>query len=81
MSDEKKIECHCCGFKTKVVEYDRSGVPHRGEKSLLCHICAYTMAGIAYDHPEQYPNEDVLRTVAYIGNMILTAIAALREPK
>lgn len=67
-------ECDSCGFKTKLTEYVRSGLKYPGEKKRLCNICGVTLVGAVIDYPDCYPNEDVLRMIGYVGNMILAAI-------
>ena len=46
----------------------------------LCSLCRSTLAGVAYEYPEQYPGQEVaLRTICYIGNVILEAIEDLKR--
>ena len=63
-------ECYYCGFETDTKEYSVG----LGEKRELCFICANTRAGNFSNSPGQPSNEDILKTVCQIGNIILKKI-------
>lgn len=77
MSDKPEF-CLSCGFGTTHL----TGYPRRRninyaegcETKWLCDLCASTDAGTAVDYPTQYPDIASLRTVCYVGNVILAAI-------
>lgn len=72
MEKEKPEECHSCDYLTEDLDiYDRGPGADSEEPMWLCALCASTRAGNAYQYPRQYPNEDVLRTICYVGNVIL----------
>jgi len=89
--DPRIEECYSCGFETELKPYDLShrrrigtrpsleADPEEWDRWLwLCKICASTPCGNAYEYPEQYPNRSTLETIAYVGNLLLTEIRALR---
>jgi len=86
MSEEKPDECECCGFKTEAItayrtnrNFPKGPCPDKW----LCNLCASTMAGTAHEYPEQYFEGragEVLKTICFVGNTILAAIASAREP-
>ncbi len=73
-----KIECDGCGYEkekaglTKVIEdHAEKGSTRIG---WLCKLCYETIAGNAYFFPSQYPNQEILRQINYVGNAIFDAI-------
>jgi hypothetical protein len=75
---EKPDECDACHFETKALTYYGRERPLRGEREhkWLCDLCASTNSGNTLEYPEQWPDRsaDVLRTVCYVGNVILAAV-------
>ena len=78
-AEEKPPECYSCGFETKAIKsYRRSReIATANEKSIdggvkwLCFLCASTLAGNAYEYPDLYPDSNTLKTICYVGNVIL----------
>ncbi len=66
---ENPGECDSCGFKTEAV----TECPDlaKAEPPWYCELCKSTHAGVAHQYPSQYQNADVLRTICYVGNVIL----------
>lgn len=73
--DEKPTECYSCGFATADLKsYPRRRIPSTDERKWLCGLCASTPAGTAYDYPEQYPDRASIKTICYVGNVLLKAM-------
>lgn len=75
-----RAECDACGFETLVVRYPRRGydparhVPEAAT-ARLCALCAHTGSGrITALYRSDVTNEDILRAVSFVGNVILQAI-------
>lgn len=74
---ERPDECQCCGFKTPALKvYDMHS---RHGPLWLCRVCASTSAGNVCFYPDQYDNASTLKTIAYCTNLILGAIATMKE--
>lgn len=80
---EKLEKCDCCGYETTALEfYDPPGFVGQNSKILwpkgkwLCWLCAATPASTHADYMMLYDGEhvDTLRTICYVGNVILAAI-------
>jgi hypothetical protein len=68
-------ECDSCHFVGPVKGYETFAPgPMKGQTKHLCALCASTLAGNALEYPDQYPHRDVLRTICYVGNVLLAAI-------
>lgn len=73
---EKSEECDSCGYKTEGLKFyasqriDRPNQPGKW----LCVLCASTVAGNALDYPEFYPDHNSLKTICYVGNVILARL-------
>lgn len=77
MSDEPTREksegCESCDWDTTELKwYPFHDLTRAG--SWMCHVCARTSAGRAHQYPTQYPNGDVLRTVAWQTNYLASLI-------
>jgi hypothetical protein len=75
----KPDECDSCHFETRaLVKYDDriAGLRDPSKTTAwLCALCAETLAGNAYRYPDQYRESgNVMRTVCYVGNVILEAL-------
>lgn len=74
-------ECHCCGFETTLKEYEpnRIGTGGRQKPVWLCDLCAGTMTSSFDEYPEQHDRDAlaVMKTICYVGNAILKALAPL----
>lgn len=85
-NEEKPAECDCCQFKTEqLVAYGTTrGSPKQPcPDKWLCDLCASTMTGTAHEYPEQYAEGnayEVMRTICFVGNTVLAAIAASKGP-
>lgn len=53
-----------------------------GRKKYLCDLCANTMVGmhIEYDHTAHTRELEVMRTINYVGNVILTELRRRNFP-
>lgn len=75
---EKPEDCDSCHYETpRLTRYaDRVAAISMGGRVLwLCPLCAETLAGNAARWPEQYRDRgDVLRTICYVGNVILDTL-------
>ena len=72
-------ECLGCGYTTEVEPY-KSDLPGSGDHIHLCKICANTPIGNSVEYFEQYSNErSTLKTIGYIGNMLLDEIKKIKE--
>lgn len=77
-------ECSSCGFETEALQsypnhrtqYD-DAYTDESRRKWICALCASTAAGSALDYPTHYPEGTTLKTICYVGNVIL---AALRRP-
>lgn len=72
---KEEDECDSCGFQGPTEAYPRRN--HKlggGGDKRLCVLCAGTHAGNALEYPDQYPNAEAMRTICYVGNVILKAI-------
>jgi hypothetical protein len=78
MEKDVMLECDSCHFQTtKLTEYERSPFnrnPSDPTTKKLCDLCASTVAGNTVDYPASYRDPAVLRTICYVGNVILQAI-------
>jgi hypothetical protein len=84
MENEKSEECDSCGFRTEaLIAYPvRRNFPKESAPKWLCDLCASTMAGNAHEYPEQFREGragDVMKTICFVGNTILAAIASARD--
>ena len=73
------IRCHACGFEpedpSELSPYDGCDTRGLGNlRMMLCHICAGTFVGSAVRYPRSYPDADTMKTIAYVGNLILAAL-------
>lgn len=76
----KPPECDSCHFETKRLKrYARAPLAVEKGDKWLCVLCASTLAGNALDYPSNYPDPAALRTICYVGNVILAAIAERQE--
>lgn len=80
---ENPQECVACQFETTDVSdygYAREGdhtrhhLPKERAHKWLCLLCAATPSGNAVEYPEQYPYVSTMRTICYVGNVILAAL-------
>jgi hypothetical protein len=75
----KPEECEFCEFETTDLKaYSNSPFTDNTDThKWLCKLCAATPAGNACEYPRQYEGElNTLKTICYVGNAILKAIAA-----
>lgn len=82
MENEKPGCCDSCEFETsELIAYPvRRNFPKESEPKWLCDLCASTAAGSAHEYPEQYgESAQVLKTICYVGNAVLAAIASARS--
>lgn len=70
-------ECDSCHYHTTLEEYESQLIP-KGKPKLLCFLCANTAAGTAIDYPNFYPDKNTMRTVCFVGNVILDAIKGMK---
>lgn len=69
-------ECDCCHFSTDDLTEYESGPGERTKGSRwLCELCAGTSAGTyqKYAHTD-HDTSEVLKTICYVGNVILKAL-------
>ena len=76
-NDEAEVEpdtCESCRFECEVAVYN-TGAPMR-EDHKYCELCASTMTSrFAHELRITQPsNRDVMQTVCYVGNAILTEL-------
>jgi len=75
------IKCDACGYLAPTAEFDLpSSCADRDGRYNFCEICASAGPGRAFRYPEQYGADDVLRTVAWIGNRLLDSIYSGPRP-
>ena len=67
-----KGECNCCGYDTELKAV-KNIIPEE-ESYYLCEICRSTLIGNLLFYPGGYENHPLLKSVAYIGNMILDEV-------
>lgn len=77
MSDDKPEECYACGYETATLKPYKRTLMRNGQEGEMwfCEICASTPSGNAFEYPAQYPEAATLKAIAYVGNMILAALA------
>jgi ribosomal protein L37AE/L43A len=68
---ENPGECESCHYETPALTYSADRILR---SIWLCDLCAGTLAGNAAKNPVAYPHADVLRTICYVGNVILAEI-------
>ncbi len=67
----KLEDCESCGFEAKLKDcFDG--------KFRLCSLCAGTLTGNAMAYPAQYEHSDVMKTICYVGNVLLAEIKKQR---
>lgn len=87
-------QCDFCHYETTVTRYNSLVELDGNERALpenkgritghrlqdFCEVCASTPASIAKNYPSQFSDEStyILRTVTYIGNMILNTLKDTR---
>lgn len=72
---EKPEECDGCHFETPLLTRYYEDFCHEGRHvSWLCRLCANTTTGNAVRWPEQYGHKDLLKTICYVGNVLLEAV-------
>ena len=65
-------ECDFCHYETETTEFD-SQDRRQTKRLALCGLCSNTPAGNAAFKPWNHPYSDVLRTINFAANAILTA--------
>lgn len=83
MSDDEKPEgCDCCGFETTDLDvYPRDNPSPENKTKWLCAFCSSTPTGVRYEYKQHLADvdaTDILKTVCYIGNVLLEKIEKLR---
>lgn len=80
---EKPEECECCQFETAALSEYRPNVGSIDEgPRWICDLCAGTMTSTFDSYPSQHgPELHVMKTICYVGNVILKALATLKEPQ
>jgi hypothetical protein len=70
--------CDSCSYEAKDLKsYSRPmGSKANLKEAKFCDACAGTLAGNVFWYPDHYDDNGVLRSVAYVTNMILDAIKA-----
>ena len=81
MSTENPGECDGCHFGTQALTAYPRRFPDNGEQKWLCRLCESTPCGAAVTFPKQYPEANVLRTICYVGNVILAALEQTEAPR
>lgn len=79
---EKPEECDCCDYETAALESYRPNVGARSQRERwLCRLCAGTMTSTYDEYPEQHDHDALalMKTVCYVGNAILDALAVCRR--
>lgn len=72
-------ECSCCRYKTEdLMFYKGSYGMACPEGHWLCFLCANTMTGMADQYSQYGYHAEVMKTICFVGNVIL---AAIREGK
>lgn len=87
MDDEENPgECTCCGYQTTALTlYKDQPTTIAGGGKLVtadfwfCELCASTPASNAHCYPGQYPDGTSMRTVCYVGNVLLQRLALILE--
>lgn len=71
--------CDGCGYKAPLKAWENP--PHAwpdAKHSSFCAICAATPCGNAWIYgPQQYPNQNTLKTIVYAANSVLDALGLL----
>ena len=77
--DQQPEECHSCSYETTALtRYEHT--TRQGEPHWLCELCAGTLASSALEHPHHYSDGGAtLKTICYVGNVILDAIRKAAE--
>lgn len=74
----KPEECQSCYYPTEALtEYDAADSIGRfeGRKKWICNLCASTETGRIIDYPRQFEGQaETMRTICYIGNVLLAAL-------
>lgn len=75
---EKPEECESCRFETsELTEYradDQIG-RFEGRTKWVCDLCASTETSRILDYPRQFEGQaETMRTICYVGNVLLTAL-------
>jgi len=71
-------KCESCGYATEL--WRRKIFSQRNKVYDLCQICFNTDAHKAFDNPSLYQGQEaMLRSMAYIGNAIISEIRAVAE--
>lgn len=67
-------QCDCCKFPAKTKKYQKDSSRDNPSPGFMniCDLCAHTSAGNTVEYPRD--NQDVLRTICYVGNAILAEI-------
>jgi hypothetical protein len=74
--------CDCCGFPGPVGGLRLHPAERPADQSYrLCRLCDQTMTGLLSLAPRKDFQVDVLRTVCYVGNTVLRAIADGQMPR
>ena len=80
---ENPGECECCGYATKKLRYFEKlpttiagGGRVREGDFWYCELCCSTPASNADRYPGQYADTDAMKTICYVGNVLLAAIKA-----
>lgn len=78
---ENPGECQCCGYVTKKLVYfpDLDTTIAGGGKIIrsdfwFCDLCCSTYVSTRYRYPGSSPDIDVMRTVCYVGNVLLAQL-------
>lgn len=79
---ENPGECYCCGFVTEKLEYfpQMDTTIAGGGKVIysdfwFCKLCCGSIASAAHRYPGHYPDYGTMKTVCYVGNVILARLA------
>jgi hypothetical protein len=75
----ERAECDACHYETTVKEYP-VGPWKPGVMKRLCALCSGTHMGTTVGNPGAYPSDvvTVMRTICYVGNVLLDAISEKR---
>lgn len=73
---ENRGVCECCGYVTDdVAQLKKLETAHTGGSDFYCcSLCASTPTLNAHRYPGRYEGADVMKTVCYVGNVLLAAL-------
>lgn len=80
LDEDEHNACDCCGWVTDDVKpYEDRGLPSNGRTYDLCQVCSRTHAGSTMSFPEQYPDRNAMRMIAWQTNYLAALITKEKQ--